>query len=579
MDSGIPKVALYYDDDAYVEMLARPARVAPEAPLGLMGRQVAGKEFLDAYLQHGSWSELVAVVRNQANAASLLRFCQEHPSSRTRRRSLQVVTEGDFHQRFFPNPPARLLHLPCPPDPRHAWGRQPGGPGVYALSGVTHTLCSLGAVQSLCGLVTAPFEPFDSLICTSRAVVDMVRAATGAYADYMRERDGGSPRLRPRLAHIPLGVNTDRFRPPTPDERTAQRQALGVAADEVMILFVGRLSFHAKAHPFPMYHALAQAARTTGRKVHLVLAGWAVHPTVLAAFDAGARALAPGVRVTAMDGTRPQVRFAVWHAADIFTSLVDNIQETFGLVVAEAMASGLPVVASDWDGYRDLVLPEVTGFLVPTVMVPGATTAATTRLVLGERNYDEFLAECSQTVTVDSGGAAAAFARLIGDAALRQQFGAAGRQRALELFAWPRVIRAYEELWREQEAERQTWLAACAGAGASRHGPSLYPAPETSFAGYPTSWLGNEEPLQAPLDALPRLDQLLQLPLTNHSTDARVSDRTLLHTVLATALVPCTLAELDELFRQAGVAFDAGRATVAWLLKYDLLRVLPSQHP
>ena len=52
-------------------------------------------------------------------------------------------------------------------------------------------------------------------------------------------------------------------------------------------------------------------------------------------------------------------------AADLFCSPADNLQETFGLSVLEAMASSLPVVASDWNGYRDLVLHGRTGWLVP----------------------------------------------------------------------------------------------------------------------------------------------------------------------------------------------------------------------
>ena len=69
----------------------------------------------------------------------------------------------------------------------------------------------------------------------------------------------------------------------------------------------------------------------------------------------------------------PVLRFDVWRAADLVVSLVDNIQETFGLVIVEAMASGLPVVATDWDGYRDLVDDGRTGLLVPTTMVRGAS--------------------------------------------------------------------------------------------------------------------------------------------------------------------------------------------------------------
>src|SRR6516164_998135 len=124
-------------------------------------------------------------------------------------------------------------------------------------------------------------------------------------------------------------------------------------------------------------------------------------------------ATARGVRVTFVDGTQPDTRFAVWHAADIFASLSDNIQETFGLVIVEAMASGLPIVASDWDGYRDLVTDGESGYLVPSVMVNGATHDATARLVLETHSYDHFLAECSQAVAIDCAATTRAFVRLI----------------------------------------------------------------------------------------------------------------------------------------------------------------------
>ena len=256
MAEGGPNIALLYDDDAYAETLRRPRQPAPEAPVGLMGRQVAGKEFLDAYLRHGTWSALVALVRERARADSLVRLCRTHPSSRDRKRRLQIVEEGEFHARFFPEPPARLLYTRAPPDAKFAWARQQGGPTAFALSGVTHTLCSAGVVQQLCNLVTAPYEPFDALICTSRAVLDMVRAVTSAYADYLRDRHGGAPGVRARLEVILLGVDPDRFHPPSAEERTARRRAFGVAEDETAVLFVGRLSHHGKAHPFPMFRGL-----------------------------------------------------------------------------------------------------------------------------------------------------------------------------------------------------------------------------------------------------------------------------------------------------------------------------------
>ena len=92
--------------------------------------------------------------------------------------------------------PARVLHFPNPPDARFAWARQAAGAAGSPLSGVTHTLATPAAAAALCDLVAAPFEPFDALVCTSRAAVAMVRAVTDSYRDYLADRFGGPPHPR-----------------------------------------------------------------------------------------------------------------------------------------------------------------------------------------------------------------------------------------------------------------------------------------------------------------------------------------------------------------------------------------------
>jgi glycosyltransferase involved in cell wall biosynthesis len=570
MAEPLRTIALYYDDDAYVESRRAQGRsLGDDRPVGLMGRQVAGREFLRAFLDHGSWTELIALVRDHRSAESLRLQWREKSWSR-QARSLRIADERQFHDAFLRNPPASVLHLPCPPDSRYAWTRRASTPHAFALSGVTHTLCSLEAVRQICDYVTAPFEPFDILVCTSSAVLDMVRQVAETYAEYLRDRFGGRPALGLRLAHVPLGVDTDRFRPATPEERVQQRQALGITDEEVAVLFVGRLSHHAKAHPVPMFDGLARAARETGQAVHLILSGWSASPGVHAAFVEGGRLFAAGVRVTFVDGEDPQQRFSVWRAADLFTSLSDNLQETFGLVLVEAMACGLPVVASDWDGYRDLVVDGQTGLLIPTAMVVGATGQTTARLILGEVNYDHFLAECSQATVVDPAAAAAAFSLLLSDPGRRREMGDAGRRRALERFTWPRIIPQYEVLWGEQEELRREYLKHSA-ATANPVGPPLYPEPEWSFRGYPTTWLDAADRLEADPTAVGRLDTFLATPLTHHSGKRRLRDPSILANLIMTAARGCSIADLDEVYRRAGIDHRTGRATLAWLLKYGLL--------
>jgi len=571
---GEPKVALVYDDDAYVE--------AGGAAPGLMGRQVAGRSFLEAYLSHGTFSELAALVRQRASAASLVQFWRDHASTRAEPRTLRLIESGEFHRTFFPIPPATILHAPQPPDPGFAWARQQARPHAFALSGVTHSLCSAEAVALLRSLVTAPFEPYDALVCTSRAVADMVREVTEAYADHLRARlgatlaPGRSYPIPVRLETIPLGVDIDRFSPASAEERATARRSLDVVDDEVAILYVGRLSHHAKAHPFPMFRGASVAASASGRPVHLLLAGWTAHPAVRDAFLDGAHKFAANVRTSLLDGRDQTTRRSVWHAADLFVSPSDNVQETFGLAVLEAMASGLPVVASDWDGYRDLVVDGQTGFLVPTLMMDGATAATTARLLTGELTYDHFLAEISQATAVDAPAMAAALARLVGDAGLRRRLGEAGRRRAADHFAWHHVINSYEQLWRDQEAERSAQTHS--GSGSSpRRGPAAYPAPERTFAGYPTRRLEGADRLAAAPGACEALDNLLAMPLTHHAAGSRVTDPALIRAALA--LAPGSIDDFDRLWSRSGIERAVGRATLAWMLKYDLLRAFDEQSP
>ncbi len=444
------------------------------------------------------------------------------------------------------------------------------GPAAFALSGVTHTLCTARVARVLCDLLTAPYEPYDTLICTSSAAVRMVRAVTSAYADYLGDRFGCAPVLRPRLQQIPLGVNPERFRPATPGERAVSRAQLNIAPEAVAVLFVGRFAPHAKAHQFPMFQGLARAAQMTGRRVHLVMYGKAGSDAQLRMVLDGLRAFAPNIPVSVVDGADLELQFSVWHAADVFTSLADSIQETFGLVIVEAMGSGLPVVATDWDGYRDLVVDGVTGLLVPTGMVGNATADATLRLLLNVVDYDEFLAECNQTVAVDPEAVAAAYARLLVDPALRQRMGAAGRARVESHFTWELVIKAYEQLWREQESERRTHLKS-APAARRTLGPPCYPAPEISFAGHPTFLLGDDDRLTAPPDAPENLKRFLTLPLCSYAGQ-RVASESVLRNLLGEAASPKALGELAAHLEKLGTKPGPARATLAWLLKYGLLK-------
>jgi len=140
----------------------------------------------------------------------------------------------------------------------------------------------------------------------------------------------------------------------------------------------------------------------------------------------------------------------LYASADIFVSPVDNIQETFGLSILEAMASGLPVVASDWSGYRDLVVHGESGFLVRTIWNSEASHLANIVAPLLNSRMNHFLAQ--QTV-IDSDELYRYLKLLSGNKELRSGFGKIGRERVVSKFCWAVVVKQYEEVWRKQWLE------------------------------------------------------------------------------------------------------------------------------
>jgi phosphatidylinositol alpha-mannosyltransferase len=200
---------------------------------------------------------------------------------------------------------------------------------------------------------------------------------------------------------IPNGIDVERFHPDNdPIDEWQSR-------DHVNIVFVGRLD------PRKGVDDLISAAprvveRTRGRARFLIVGDSYLRRRLESAVPSDAREYVTFV------GAVPAHELPRWYAtADIFVSPATG-NESFGIVLLEAMATGRPVVCSDIPGYRTVVTPDLNA----VVHAPG-----------------------------DVGSLTDALSRLVDDEDRRMVLAINGRKRALE-FAWPRVTDRIEDLYR-----------------------------------------------------------------------------------------------------------------------------------
>jgi D-inositol-3-phosphate glycosyltransferase len=313
--------------------------------------------------------------------------------------------------------------------------------------GICHLVHSIPAslpyaLPWLLGLLLTS-ESTDVILASSsagkRAVLNLLELGN----DYISSRTGGQRTRRPTVIQAPLGVDTDFLKPL---DRISCRHIMGLDESEIAILYVGRLSPTQKADLMPLLFIFGRLLREYPSLV-MILAG----ETAGAAYGEDVRNAARRLGVAARLRIIPDFSYfskpIIYSAADVFVSPVDNIQETFGLAVLEAMAMELPVVVPDWSGYRDLVEAGQTGFLIPTLWSRDAGEIANQLGPFWGESTNHFLA---QRTSFDVDCCQRCLETLIRDGDLRCEMGKSGRRRAMSRFSWPAVIRALDEIWQEQ---------------------------------------------------------------------------------------------------------------------------------
>jgi len=239
----------------------------------------------------------------------------------------------------------------------------------------------------------------DAVICCSAFVRDQLLR----HVDYPCER----------VYVVYNGVDLGRF---APGDKRAAREKLGISAQEKVVLFAGQVN-EAKGLLY-----LVQACRqmSAGHDLRLLVAGssslWADGPRSRgqSPYERRVMAAASGLKVTFLGPVAYHQMPAVYQAADIFVC-PSTWDEPFGMVNVEAMATGLPVVASRVGGIPEAVVDGVTGLVVPP------------------RDVDALVS---------------ALSRLLDDSPLVLRIGSEGVKRARE-FDWQKIAREVDRVYDE----------------------------------------------------------------------------------------------------------------------------------
>jgi phosphatidylinositol alpha-mannosyltransferase len=323
-----------------------------------------------------------------------------------------------------------LVLAPASEAPGEPWVRAVGRPVRIPYAGTVAPIApwpwTLGSVRRALRAfrpdvvhVHEPFTPSTSMAATWAAPAPVV-ATFHAYLGRSRLLEAAGPALRPlwgrlrvRVAVseaaaaflarafpgpveiVPNGVDVERF---------ARAEPVAGLPQGRRVLWVGRLD---PQKGFPV--ALRAFARVLREVPDACL--------VVAGDGRGRRALrdapAEAARRVVSLGAVPHEDLPGYHAACHAFLAAATGQESFGIVLVEAMAAGLPVVCTDIPGYREVVRDGEEGLLAP----PGDDAALAARL-----------------------------ARVLRDADLARRLGEAGRRRASS-YAWDGVAARLEELY------------------------------------------------------------------------------------------------------------------------------------
>ncbi|MCA0404216.1 MAG: glycosyltransferase family 4 protein [Proteobacteria bacterium] len=459
-----------------------------------------------------------------------------------------------------------------------SWARSFMGASSFSLCGLIHTLSNKVITEEIAKLILAPIHEWDALVCTSTAAKKVIENLFSQWFDYLNPNYRQPSSLKLQLPVIPLGINPEEFVANEDRDlnRRQFRERFNIAENDFVVLYFGRLFFYEKAHPIPAYLALEEIAkRSSGKnRVHFIQAGWFDNEKDLPHYEEAAKLFCPSVNVIFInDIDTESKKKAIWPGVDVFLSLSDNIQESFGITILEAMANKLPVVVSDWDGYKDTVRQGIDGFRIPTLLPPaGCGVDLSLGYLTKSINYQTYSALNSQMTAIDIASCIDALWQLYQSPELRQQMGQAGVQRVYDNYHWLKVMELYDALWNELAERRKK---ADINGQKPLTFPPMAPDPLLSFSSYASNTLDAKTLLNIGTTPLNQLALLDANYLGGFGKEQRLAMPFLENIIQQIMKGKKTVQQLVELAQAIDSSLQSGVIvrSISYLIKYNFVRL------
>lgn len=440
----------------------------------VMGASVAEAQFLKSLLEYGNFHALHVFTRESANTVCALQntFGVVKSDSRAQYHDARYLPE------FVASVSCDAFHAAFPSISQLAYLRERFSRKLFPITGIVHSLASLDVKSQIVRHLVFDSSVLDVVVNTSRAAeTAFLKIMDEVQSDYW-----GRTYRAGRTCRIPLGVDFERFQP---GKRPELRRANGLDPEAVVILYTGRISPWYKMELLPLLISFQRVNRAIGKLVdlQLLIVGQEQFPGYCNVLLAVANELGLKDRMQIWTEVPHDQLSGIYLMADIFVSPSDNVQETFGLAPLEAMAAGLPVVLSDWNGYKELIEDEKHGYLVPVYWCGGDPDIVDTASFRGMASIYFHL---SHVAAVDVNILSDRLVKLASNPSLRQSMGSEARRHVIANFDWKAIVEQYENVWSEAAARASHFELP--------RRVSLYqPCYHNAFDHYPSSHLDDQD--------------------------------------------------------------------------------------